>query len=108
MFGVLLPVGVDYAFNSSAQMSLHELEEDDKEEIDCKFVFDRTSIIMGLFLMRMVGDDASLDDDIEISSVTVILAGEAAVGFDLSSIVTAVIAVGMMGMMMKVVKQGGK
>lgn len=104
LFGVLLPVGAAYAFNSQAQMSLWELEEDDEEEIDCKFVLDRTSAIMGLFLMNMAGDEPSLEDDTEVSSTSAILAGEVAVELDLSIIVNAVVVVGMMGIMMKVMK----
>jgi len=104
LFGVLLPTGATYAFNSSAQMSLWELEEDDETELDCKFILDRTSVIMGLFLMRMAGGEPSLGDDTEISSTTVVLAGEAAVEFDLGSIVNVIVVVGMMGIMMKVIK----
>lgn len=104
MFGILLPEGAAYAFNSSVQMSFWELEEDDEEEVDCKFIFDRTSVIMGLFLMEMAGDEPSLEDDTEVSSTTAILAGEEAVGFDLGSIVNVIVVVGMMGIMMKVMK----
>jgi len=104
MFGVLLPVDEAYALNNPEQMSLWELEEGDEEEINCKFVFSRTSTIMGLFLVSMVGDEASLEDDVEVSSTSVVLAGEVAVELDLSTIVSAVVVIGMMGIMMKVVK----
>ncbi len=102
LFGVLLPSGEIYASNSQGQMTTWALLEGETEEIECKFVLDRTNVLVGLFLMKMAGEEASLDDDEQISSTTIALVGaEEAVTIEVTSALGAVVVVGMMAMMIK-------
>lgn len=106
LFGVLrqgeLPA--DYlGVNSQTGTTLWTMLEDEEVELDCRFVFGQSSVTMGLFLMRMTGDEPSLDDDEEIASTAIVLEGPPA-PLDMGSIIGLVIAIGIMGVMVKMVK----
>ncbi len=70
LFGALLPEGSDYAVNNMEHASLWELEADEKKDLPCTFTFNRTDVVLGLFLMRMVGDSPSLEDDGQVASLS--------------------------------------
>ena len=101
MFGVLLPSGEEYAVNSAEHMTTWELEEAGEAEQACKFILERTNAIFGLFLMRLVNEEASLENDEVVDSVSVSLSGPAAEkGLDIGSLMMMVMVVGIMSMMM--------
>lgn len=72
LFGVLLPEGSDYAVNSLEYASLWDLEEGEEKELDCRFTFDRSNVILGLFLMKMGGAEPHLDDE-QVASLSTML-----------------------------------
>lgn len=76
LFGVAQPEVSDYAAND-AYSSLWGLEADGKIDLSCRFAFSRTDAVLGLFLMRMVGDSSSLDDDEQIVSASASLSSPA-------------------------------
>ena len=107
MFGVLLPVDTEYAINSYTVTNLWEMTTGDENELNCKFTLPRSDVILGLFLMRLVGDTPSLDDDVEVGSVSVVLEGTIPVipeTIDWNSLLGGIVAVGMIGMMAKSIK----
>ena len=77
LFGVLLPEGSDYAVNSAEYTSLWELEGDEEKELPCKFNFNWSDVVLGLFLMRMVGEVLSSDKDEQVASLSVALSSPA-------------------------------
>ena len=109
LFGVLLPVGATIAYNSPVQASTLDLSEDEVQEVNCQFILNRSSVRLGLFLMELTGTEASWEFDTQVDSTTATLSGPAAM-MDLSAMVNLMIAVGMMGLMAKMVisdKVGG-
>ena len=76
LFGVLLPEGADYAVNSAEYTSLWDMEAVEEKELPCKFTFDRSNVVLGVFLMRMVGAEPSWADE-EIGSLSVQLSSPA-------------------------------
>ena len=104
-FGILLPEGAEYAFNSTEYTQLWELVKDEVKEIDCKLTLSRSSAILGLFLMKMVGESPSLDDDEEKGSTELTLLGAAPAGVDLNAFIGLIAVVGIMGIAMKAVAE---
>lgn len=102
-FGIILPTGATEAINVIGETQLWEMEEDDEEVLTCKITLNRSSVTLGLFLMKLAGDEISFEDDTEIGSVSLLLTGVAA-GIDLSMMMSAVVMVGMMGIAMKAMK----
>ena len=104
LFGVLLPSGEIIAVNSLTHATTWELEEDGEQEQDCKFIFDRTDTILGLFLMKMAGTEASWENDTVVDSITVSLSGPVMQEpLDISALIMLMIPIMMIGMMVKVV-----
>lgn len=77
LFGVLLPEGSDYAVNSAEYTSPWELEADEERELLCKFIFDRSDVVLGVFLMKMSGDEPSFEEDEQVASLSVALSSPA-------------------------------
>lgn len=99
LFGVLIPEGSNYAVNSPGYVSLWELEATEEQELPCKFTFNRSDVILGLFLMRMVGDEPSLDDDEQVGSLSVQLSAPVP-PITIESLISLAMVVGMLGYIM--------
>lgn len=69
LFGILRPAEVDYAINDPAYISIWELEPGEGVDLPCKFILSGSNCLLVLFLMRMVGDEPSLDDDEELAQI---------------------------------------
>jgi len=103
MFGIILPTGETDYVNVEGETQLLVLTAAEVKVIDCKLTFNRSSMIMGIFLMKLNGSDVSLEDDENMGSISLILTGDtpSGVSFDLSTIMMMIVVVGMMGMAMK-------
>ncbi len=101
LFGLVVPPGADYAINSLIETGLWELEAGAETELACKLTFNRTDVILGLFLMKMAGDAPSLEYDEEASSVSTVLSA-ANQATDMSSLIGMLAAVGLMAGMLPV------
>jgi len=99
LFGVLVPEGSDYAVNSVQYTSLWELEADESKVLPCKFTFDRSDVVLGIFLMKMVGDESSLEEDEQVGSLSVQLSSPAP-PITLESYITLAMAIGMCSYML--------
>lgn len=97
MFGIILPTGATYAFNTPDNTQLFEMTADEKVDLTTKLTLDRTGVILGLFLMKMAGASADFDADTQIDSISLILAGSESTGIDLSSIISLMVVAGMAG-----------
>lgn len=71
IFGILKAAEVDYAVNNATHMTLWELNPEQAVELPCRFIFNQSNCLLALFLMRMVGDEPSLDDDVEVAQISV-------------------------------------
>ena len=100
LFGILLPEGSEYAVNSTEYTSLWELEADEEKELPCKFTFDRSDVVLGVFLMKMIGDVPSFEHDEQIGSLSIQLSSPAP-PITLESLIPLVVVVGMCGFMMR-------
>ena len=65
----LVATGSGYTVNSPTETGLWELGAGEDIELACRLTFDRTEVILGLFLMKMVGEAPSLENDKEIGSI---------------------------------------
>jgi len=103
MFGMLVPEGEEYAVNSPGDQTTQELEADDEEEVDCKFTLGQTNVILGLFLVKQLGDEPDWTTDTVVSSITTSLSGAAvpSTEFDFSSMMNLMITMMIVVMMMK-------
>ena len=99
LFGVLLPEGSDHAVNSVEYTSPWELEADEEKELPCRFIFDRSDVVLGVFLMRMAGDEPSLDADEQVASLSVQLSSPAPPVSPVESILPVVALVMVLGML---------
>jgi len=98
LFGLLLPEGSEYAINSAQYTSLWELEADESRELPCRFTFNRSDVVLGIFLMRMAGDEPSLEDDEQVGSLSVQLSSPAPPVM-VESLITMAMIVGVFGYM---------
>jgi len=98
LFGVLQVD--DGAVNSATHMTRYALVAGDSHILDCEFTLSSTDVILGLFLIRMTGDEPSLSDDRAVSSITASLVGplppEPVPEVDMTSLITMVMMVGVM------------
>ncbi len=104
MFGVLVPIGEDYGVNSPGDQTTWEMEEDEEKELDCKFTLGQTNAILGLFLVKQLGDEPVRATDTVVSSITTSLSGAAVVptpGIDIDSMMNLMITMMIVVMMMK-------
>jgi len=105
MFGVLIPTGEDYGVNSPGDQTAWEMVEDEEKELDCKFTLGQTNVILGLFLVKQLGDDPDWATDMVVSSVTTSLSGAAvpapSTGIDIDAIMNLMITMMIVVMMMK-------
>ena len=103
LFGILKPADVDYGVNDPTYMSVWELEPGEAVDLPCRFAFERSDVILGLFLMKMVGTEPSLDADEQVASLSVQLSSPAPPASPVESIlpvVALVMALGMIGFVM--------
>lgn len=70
-FGILKAAEVDYGINDADYVTLWELEPEEEVDLPCKFILDRSNCLLALFLMRMVGDEPSVDDDEQLALIQV-------------------------------------
>lgn len=70
LFGVLVPEGSSDAVNSQSYASLWEMSTGEEKSLPCRFTFNRSNVILGLFLLKMVGDELSLESDELVASVS--------------------------------------
>lgn len=98
LFGVLQVV--DGAVNSATHMTKYALVVGDSYTLDCEFTFSITSVILGLFLVKMTGDVPSLGDDGVVDSITASLTEPESVPapeeVDITSLISMVMMVGVM------------
>ena len=101
LFGIMIPTGEVYGVNSATDTQTWIMATDEVKALAAKLTLDRTGIILGLFLMELTGETASFDDDIQVGLVELTLIGEAipAPPLDLTSIMSTMVVIGMMGMM---------
>jgi hypothetical protein len=99
LFGLLLSQGADYGVNSKEYTSLWELGKSEEKELTCKFTFDRSNIVLGLFLMKMVDDKPSLDADEQVGSLSTQLSSPAP-PITVESLIPLVMVVSMGGFIM--------
>jgi hypothetical protein len=109
LFGILKPADVDYGVNDPTYMSVWELEPEQAVDLPCRFTFDRSDVILGLFLMKMLGTQPSLDADEQVASVSVQLSSQAlpTPPMTIESVLPMVVVVmmfGMLGLMMYSIK----
>jgi len=95
LFGIYVPEGADYAIASAEYASLWELQAGQSASVPCRLSFDRTDVVLGIFLFRMVGDAPSLEVDPQIGYLSAELV--APKGLDLGSVMGMVVAVTMLG-----------
>ncbi len=69
LFGILKAAEVDYGVNDPTYISIWELEPEEAVDLPCCFIFNRTNHLLALFLMRMVGDESSLDEDEQVTQI---------------------------------------
>jgi len=105
LFGVAS--GVTYAVNSTTETSLWELLADEDLELGCRFVLDRSNVVLGLFLMKMAGDAPSLEDDAEVVSLSTALTSLAPEP-EAGDLLMLALVVGMMGIAMSSILGGRK
>jgi len=71
VFGILKVAEVDYGVNDVTYTSVWELEPEESVELPCKFILGQSDCLLVLFLMRMVGAEASIIDDEEVAQIQV-------------------------------------
>lgn len=69
LFGILKAAEVDYGVNDATYISLWELEPEEAVDLPCRFILNRTNCLLALFLMRMVGDEPSIDNDEVVAQI---------------------------------------
>ena len=113
VFGILKVAEVDYAVNDITYTSVWELEPEESVDLPCKFILGQSNCLLVLFLMRMVGDEASIISDEEVAQIQVQLVAPVPVGEDISGIITSIMPLiamglmfGMVAMMMPMMKKG--
>jgi len=99
LFGVLLPEGSDYAVNSTQYTSLWEMGKGEEKQLPCEFTFNRSDLVLGLFLLKMAGEEPSLDADEQIGSLSVRLSSPVP-PITVESLMSLVMVVGVCGFMM--------
>ena len=101
LFGIMIPTDEVYGINSATDTRTWVMVADEEKVLATKLTLDRTGVVLGLFLMELVGETASFDDDIQVGLVELTLIGEAipAPPLDLTSIMSTMVVIGMMGMM---------
>jgi len=100
MFGILFTEGLEHCVNDPQHSSLWELDEGEEVNLPCIITLDRTNVILGIFMMRMAGDEPSLDDDEQAGTLAATLSGPHVV--DIGQIMNLAIVVIMGGMVMAV------
>lgn len=104
LFGVAVPEGETYGINTPGDQTAWEMVEDEEKELDCKFTLTQTNVILGLFLVKQLGDEPAWATDTVVSSVTTSLSGAAVVptpGIDIDSMMNLMITMLIVVMMMK-------
>lgn len=104
IFGVLLPEGSQEAVGSAWYTSIWELEAEEKKELPCRFVFDRSEAVLGVFLVKMKEDAPSLEYDEQIDSLSAHLSSQAP-PLTVGSLISLAMAAGMCGLAMQEILQ---
>lgn len=107
LFGILKAAEVDYGVNSATYLSLWELEPEEEVNLPCRLILGRTNCLLALFLMKMVGDEPSIDADEQIAEIQAELTAPRTAWEEMQDIIsqnivpitTGVIVLGMVGMM---------
>jgi len=101
LFGVLVPEGADYGVNDPNWVSIFTGSQGESLDLPCRFTLDRTDVVLGLFFLEMKGEVPDLAVDEEIGALSTRLVRPA--GLDMTPLMTAVLAIAMMGMMVGVI-----
>jgi len=101
LFGVLVPEGADYGVNDPNWVSIFTGSQGESLDLPCRFTLDRTDVVLGLFFLEMKGEAPDLAVDEEIGALSTRLVRPA--GLDMTQLMTAVLAIAMMGMMVGVI-----
>lgn len=72
-FGIIVPAGSSYGVLSDTGTELWTLGAGESVTLPCRLVLGRTGVILGLFLMKMAGESASLQYDTEVAQVSTVL-----------------------------------
>ena len=70
LFGVLVAEGSSDGMNSHSYTSLWDMKADEEKILPCRFTFNTSDVILGLFLLKMVGNELSLASDELVASVS--------------------------------------
>ena len=104
LFAILKAAEVDYGVNSDTYMSVWELDPEESVDLPCKFIINRSNCLLALFLMEMVGDEADLDNDVEVAQILTELAApvpvEEEIMLGVIPLIGGVMLLGMVGIMM--------
>lgn len=106
LFYILRAAGVDYGINDTGYLTLWELEPEVGVDLPCKFILGRTNCLLALFLMKMVGDEPSIELDEEVAQITVQLTAPVSVWEGLMPFVGGVMMLVMVGMMVSGMGKG--
>ncbi len=101
LFGVLVPEGSNDAVNNQSYASLWDMNIDEEKSLPCRFTFNTSNVILGLFLLKMVGNELSMESDELVASVSVPLSSPVPPPpVTLPSLFMPVLVVGVMGFWM--------
>ncbi len=106
LFGILKSVDLDYGINDLVSMSLWELEPEQAVDLPCRFTLDRSDVILGLFLMRLVGDAPSLENDEQVAQIQVQLVAPTSILVQIMPLIVIVMMFMMITPMMKGMAKG--
>lgn len=93
LFGVVVPEGADYGVNDPDRVSVFTGNEGESLDLPCRFAFDRTDVILGLFFLKMAGESPDLSADEEVGIVSTRLVKPA--GLDITQLIMPLLLVAM-------------
>lgn len=109
LFGVLKAAEVDYGVNDATYMSIWELEPEEAVDLPCRFTFNQTNCLLALFLMRMVGDEPSIDSDEQLAQIQALLAVPKTVWEQVQDVISQnVVPLAAVGLMLGIVALVGR
>lgn len=73
IFGITVPEGSEFGVVNVTETKIWDLAVGESASLPCKLVIGRTGVILGLFLVRMVGEAASLEHDVAVAQVSAAL-----------------------------------
>lgn len=109
LFGILEAAEVDYGVNDLTYISIWELEPEEVVDLPCRFILNRTNCLLALFLMRMLGDEPSLDEDEQVAQIQAELTAPQTVWEQLSDVISQnIVPIALVGMMVGMVAVMGR